>query len=97
MKRKSTSYVCTLDVNSVSDMEILQAIRKTVSVSNYRSPAKKRVVIRGRKPATKMLVVGNHFQKPSKNPMSYDWAGNIVGGIANATKYDVYVYDRREW
>lgn len=91
MKRKSTSYVCTLDVNSVSDMETLQAIRKTVRVSNYRSPAKKRVVIRGRKPATKMTVCGK------VNPVSYDWGGNIVGGIANATKYDVYVYDRREW
>lgn len=91
MKRKSTSYVCTLDVNSVSDMETLQAIRKTVSVSNYRSPAKKRVVIRGRNPATKMTVCGK------VNPVSYDWGGNIVGGIANATKYDVYVYDRREW
>lgn len=91
MNHKSTSYVCTLDANSASDMETLQVIRKTVKVTNHWSKNKKRVVIRGRKPAMKMTVTGKN------SPVSYDLGGNIVGGIANATKYDVYVYDRREW
>jgi len=24
----------------------------------------------------------------------YDWAGNVIGGLAAATEFDVYVYDR---
>lgn len=95
-KRTSTSYVCTLDVASVSDMQLLEVIRKTVKVSNDRMPNKKRVVIRGRKPAVKMQAAGGYIHRPSKGLVSYDWAGNIVGGIANATKLDVYIYDRRD-
>lgn len=95
-KRTSTSYVCTLDVNSCADMQLLEVIRKTVKVSNFRMPNKKRVVIRGRKPAVKMQAAGGYIHRPSKGLVSYDWAGNIVGGIANATKLDVYIYDRRD-
>ena len=95
-KRTSTSYVCTLDVNSCADMRLLEVIRKTVKVSNQRMPNKKRVVIRGRKPAVKMQAAGGYIHRPSKGLVSYDWAGNIVGGIANATKLDVYIYDRRD-
>ena len=95
-KRTSTSYVCTLDVNSVVDMQLLEVIRKTVKVSNFRMPNKKRVVLRGRKPAEKMIAPGGYFYPRSKGPVAYDWAGNIVGGIKNATKLDVYIYDRRD-
>ena len=94
-KRTSTSYVCTLDVDSVNDMQMLEVIRKTVRVSNTRIANKKRVVIRGRKPVVKMAVAGNYFNAPSKSLVSYDFGGNIVGGISNATKFDVYIYDRR--
>lgn len=89
-KRTSTSYVTTLDVNSASDMEMLEVIKKTIKVMNFRNPNKKRVVLRGRKPEQKTfrLRTGNFF--------SYDAGGNIVGGIKNATKMDVYVYDRRD-
>ena len=95
-KRTSTSYVCTLDVNSVADMQSLELIRKTVRLSNTRVANKKRVVIRGRQPAVKMQAAGGWIHRPSKGLVSYDWAGNIVGGIANATKIDVYIYDRRD-
>jgi hypothetical protein len=96
-KRASTSYVTTLDVNSASDMEMLQTIKKAVSVINFRNPNKKRVVIRGRKPAVKMEI-GKHYWtgKSRKGPVNFDWFGNIVGGITNATKLDVYIYDRRD-
>ena len=93
-KRTSTSYLCTLDVNSVSDMQELALIRKTVKVSNYRTVNKKRVVIRGRKLVVKAKVTDRWTGKT--RVLSYDWAGNIVGGIANATKIDVYIYDRRD-
>jgi hypothetical protein len=95
-KRTSTSYVATLDVNSVSDMENLVMIKKVVKSINYRNPNKKRVVLRGRKPEVKMEIKPNFWTgETCKSPVSYDWAGNIVGGIKNATKIDVYVYDRR--
>lgn len=81
--RKSNSYVTTLDVNSASDMQTLDTIKATVRAVNAYSKNKKRVVIRGRKPINKIYY-------------SYDWAGNIVGGIRNASKLDVYIYDRRQ-
>ena len=92
MKRASTSYVTTLDVNSSADMEILQNIKKAVSVMNFHNPNKKRVVLRGRKPIEKQTI----FLRSQNRTLnrSYDWAGNIVGGLANATKLDVYIYDR---
>lgn len=94
MKRTSTSYVTTLDVNSSFDMAILQSIKKAVSVMNYRNPNKKRVVLRGRKPMMKKVVWLLWQDKHATR--SYDGAGNIVGGIKNATKLDVYIYDRRD-
>jgi len=76
-------------------MENLVMIKKVVKSINYRNPNKKRVVLRGRKPAVKMIVQNHWIHKATPNPVSYNWAGNIVGGIKNATKIDVYVYDRR--
>ena len=93
-KRTSTSYVCTLDVNSCSDMQLLEVIRKTVKVSNFRMANKKRVVVRGRKPVVKATCVDRWTGKTGM--YSYGFGGNIVGGIANATKLDVYIYDRRD-
>lgn len=93
-KRTSTSYVTTLDVNSASDMETLQNIKKAVSVMNFKNSNKKRVVLRGRKPIEKKTVFLRWQDRVSYR--SYDWAGNIVGGIKNATKLDVYIYDRRD-
>lgn len=82
MKRNSTNYVITLDVNSASDMEKLALIKSTIRAVNAYNSKQKRVVVRGRKP----INVTNK---------SYDWGGNIVGGIKNASKLDVYIYDRR--
>ena len=93
-KRTSTSYVCTLDVNSCLDMQLLEVIRKTVKISNNRIPNKKRVVIRGRKPVVKATCVDRWTGKTGT--YSYDFGGNIVGGISNATRLDVYIYDRRD-
>jgi len=92
--RTSKSYVTTIDPLSVVDMERLQAIRDTVKVTNENRTNKKRVVLRGRKPLVKMPVPGGYYHKGSFLPVSYDWAGNIVGGIKNASKLDVYIYRR---
>lgn len=94
MERKSQSYICTLDLASVCDMQQLQIIKKTVRLSNARTDQKKRVVIRGRAPLVKMKATGSMFYPASKGEVCYDRAGNIVGGIKNATRIDVYIYDR---
>jgi hypothetical protein len=87
-KRTSGNYVATLHVGSVVDMQELALIRKTVKVSNQFAERQKRVVIRGRKPLIKRQ------RNRTGNFVSYDFGGNIVGGIMNATVYDVYIYDR---
>ena len=94
-KRTSECYVCTLDTNSVSDMNSLTAIRAAVKAANVGQHVrnKKRVVIRGRKPKVKMFVKKGYFTSASKGLVSYDNGGNIVGGIKNATIIDVYVYN----
>lgn len=79
--RKSASYVTTLDVQSVSDIQTLAMIKATIKAANAFSDKKKRVVLRGRKPI-------------SKGRYAYDRGGNIIGGIRNASKLDVYIYDR---
>ncbi len=89
-KRASTSYVTTLDVNSASDMQTLETIKKAVMVMNRGRSCKKRVVLRGRMPFDRA------FALRTGRFVSYDRGGNIVGGIKNATKLDVYIYDRRD-
>ena len=80
--RKSASYVTTLDVISVSDMQSLETIKATIRAVNAFSKNKKRVVLRGRKPFVKL------------SRYAYNRGGNLIGGITNASKLDVYIYDR---
>ena len=92
--RTSKSYIMTVDVNSVTDIQQLDIIKKAVAIANQNRTDKKRVVLRGRKPLVKMPTPGGYFYPGSIRPVSYDWAGNIVGGLKNATKLDVYIYRR---
>ena len=95
--RKSSSYLTTLDTKSVADMQTLAQLRKMVTMTNRDMPLdmRKRICIRGRKPFVKMKDAGGHFYRASKGLVSYDRGGNIVGGIANASMFDVYLYTRR--
>jgi hypothetical protein len=100
--RKSTSYVCSLDPLSCVDMEILNSIKRSVKVLNnsarwewiegpdgrpgFRAVKRgKRVTIKGREPIEKV------------NGKGYNWSGDIVGGLANAQRIDVYIHDDRRW
>lgn len=79
-----------LDTQSAEDMIKLQEIRKTVSVMNCMSKESFRVDVKGRKPFQKGVI---------RNPItgrviatgSYGYGGNIIGGLANAQFYDVYI------
>lgn len=91
--RKSNSYVTTLDVNSATDMQTLETIKATIRAVNAYGQDKKRVVLRGRKPIVKGRSVNYWSGKVRYG--GFDRAGNIVGGIQNASKLDVYIYDKR--
>lgn len=78
--RTSENYVCTLSTFSVIDMEKLDTIRNSVKCINKNSNEKHRVVVKGRKAIKKI------------NGRSYNHFGDIVGGLANAKYYDVYIY-----
>ena len=80
VKRTSNCYIATLSTESVNDMQTLDILRKTVKALNNINLSKSRVCVRGRKP----------YQKTENK--SFDRGGNIVGGIRNASMYDVYVY-----
>jgi hypothetical protein len=90
MKRTSENFVVRLDTQSAEDMIKLQDIRKSVSVMNSMSAQKFRVDVKGRKPFQKGVI---------RNPItgrviatgSYGYGGNIIGGLANAQFYDVYI------
>jgi hypothetical protein len=91
MKRISNSYVTTLDPMSANDMQTLEMLRKTVSMMNKLHGNKaQRVVVRGRRPIAKKEV--HNIYTGKTRVLSYDYSGNVVGGLANASQYDVYIY-----
>lgn len=95
MKRTSTSYQFTADINCAADMLKIEELKKAVATINKINKGvskPKRVCLRGRKPVVKQEV--RNFWTGKKSVRSYDFGGNIVGGLANATKIDVYIYDR---
>jgi len=99
-KRTSSNYIGTFDVKSVADMQQLEDLRAMVKTINKlvskseKSSIKHRIVVRGRKPEVKMPTRAGFVTPPSRGLVSYDWAGNIVGGIKNATILDAYLYRR---
>lgn len=97
--RTSTSYVGTFDVRSAEDMIKLENFKKTIkslnedlkkarAVNSYGSPMRYRVALKGRRPFQKEINLR------TGRPISYTWAGDVVGGLANASQYDVYLYRR---
>ena len=88
---RSAAYIGTYDTSNKSDMDKLSELRKSVALLNktdafgmhrYTGTFREmRVCARGRKPII-------------KSGPSYDWGGNIVGGLSNAGEYDVYIYER---
>lgn len=96
--RQSDSYIGTFDVQSVTDMQQLSDLRQMVKNLNKmlktRTGKTFRIVIRGRKPIVKMPVPRGYINPASKGPVSYTYGGNIVGGLANASKLDAYLYER---
>jgi hypothetical protein len=107
---RTDAYVCSLDPMSVNDMFVLETIRATIKASNKNAPrvytkygssyiARKRVTVKGRKPRYKQWVNFARWGGPADmRCRAHNYFGDIVGGIANATEYDIYIHeDRRDW
>ena len=101
--RTSDAYIGTFDYGSAGDMLQLDEIKGMVKNMNRmlredgRGQYQFRVVLRGRQPVEKQDVniysYGTGLRDIRKR--SYDYFGNVVGGIANASKVDAYIYRRR--
>ncbi len=100
MERLSESYIATLKTLDKNFDEDLKQIKERVKKMNadekeFGSDLRYRVVLRGRRPFKKMIMNHPHYEwMNSPNPVSYDYFGNIVGGLENASEVDVYVYTR---
>lgn len=93
---RSPRYVCSLDPQSCVDMEILEALKRSVKAINAGVEweqtdwgplvkVRKRVRVKGREAIEKI------------NDRSYNWAGDILGGLENAKRFDVYIHDDRKY
>jgi|TARA_B110000908_G_C10168286_1_gene409524 hypothetical protein len=93
MTSRSNAYITTLDPTSTDDMTVLSRIRAHVTAANKRSLKQQRVCVRGRKPITKKTIT--NFWTGHTSTVGFDHGGNVVGGLANASSLDVYIYARR--
>jgi hypothetical protein len=95
-KRNSTSYVVTLNLSDEHDMMWLKQARIAMREVNKalrkigKTPMRIRLALRD--PIHKEVVT-NHWTH-EKGVRGYDFGGNVVGGIKNARKADVYIYER---
>ena len=101
MNRVSESYIATLKTLDKNFDEDLKSIKERVKKMNQDekeagSDLRYRVCLRGRRPFNKMVAPKPfwNFLPHSPNPVSYDYFGNIVGGLENASEVDCYVYER---
>ena len=100
MNRVSQSYIGTLKTLDKNFDETLRAFRLRVKGMNQDekeagSDLRYRLVLRGRRPFKKMIMTHPHYEwMNTPNPVSYDYFGNIVGGLENASEVDCYVYER---
>lgn len=100
MNRLSESYIATLKTLDKNFDEDLKQIKERVKQMNLDekevgSDLRYRVCLRGRRPFKKMIKVHPHYEwMNTPNPVSYDYFGNIVGGLENASEVDVYIYER---
>lgn len=103
-ENRTRSYVGTFSTSDQGDQTRLQQLIESVSLLNktdgfgyYPSGEKiqMRVCKRGRKAITKMIAEPTYYgYGGSKGPVNYNYFGNIVGGIKNASEVDVYLYHR---
>ena len=94
-QNRSNGYRFTLigDYSEVASFPCLIALKESIKGQLSPHGYKQRVEIRGRRPKVKMHVSHCLYGK-SSTKVSYGYGGNIIGGLKNATEFDVYVYER---
>ena len=102
---RTDSYVCSLDPMSCVDMEILNAIRRSVAAMNKDAPIErerwglvkrcKRVTVKGREPIEKQVVNTRHWwATPRMAEVGYNMFGDIVGNkYTNSKRLDIYIHN----
>ena len=98
-KGRSPSYVCSLDPQSCVDMEILNAIKLSVKVLNKDVKWESIDGVRGLRACKmyKRVRVKAREAIEKVNGRSYNWSGDLLGGLANAKRYDVYIHNDRRY
>lgn len=95
--RNSTAYSVTLNLFDEHDMMWLKQVRDLMRKTNKtlrkvgKNPMRIRLALRD--PIRKVTYWNKWTNR--KNTCGYDFGGNVYGGINNARKADVYIYERR--
>lgn len=98
-KRVSDQYVGSVYPECAADMLELEELKAAVKVMNtdlknigaqceYGHPIRYRVSVKGREAIQKQINMR------TGNTISYDIFGDVVGGISNARRLDVYIHRR---
>ena len=90
--RYSNSYIGSAYTKDAKYGEYLAEAKAIFKEAQAKSDKKLRLVKRGREPFVKQEVRNPWFGYV--RTLSYDWGGNVVGGIKNASRIDFYILDR---
>jgi hypothetical protein len=91
--RSSGSYLTRCYIDDPVDQVKFETIKHTVNFMNqnglFEHPM--RLVKKPRIPKKRMALHGR------TRPVGYNYSGDVIGGIANAEAYDVYLYRISQW
>ena len=90
--RYSNNYIGSAYTNDPDYEKYLAEAKAIFKQLQSGSKKKLRLEKRGREPFVKQVVRNPWFGYT--RTLSYDWGGNVVGGLKNAKRIDFYVYNR---
>jgi hypothetical protein len=67
-------------------------LRKFGAIDTKGNPIQFRVRVCGREPIE--TGTATHWLFGTAKDRKYDWGGNCIGGLANASRFDIYLYRR---
>lgn len=94
--RRSSNYVCSLDPQSCVDMEILNALKLSIKAVNS-DVQWEDAGVWGMVKNCKRVRVKPREAIEKVDGKSYNWSGDLLGGLGNAKRIDVYIHDDRRW
>lgn len=99
-KRISNGYLCSIDTKCISDMLKVEEVRATVRTLNKYLREANAVDRRGIKLQYRVSLKGREAIQKKINPrtgnlISYTTSnGDVVGGLKNAGRIDIYIHQR---